>query len=109
MEPVKFDRVVRTPSSEVYVLWSDNQRMGQLDVHYAHDVIHATLILERDLSLDDQEELVHQIDQDIVSSYLPNFDREDFIVTVFRGTELESFSDGGAGLEEELEPDDEDF
>lgn len=109
MEPVKFVRVVRTPSSEVYVLWNDSQRLGQLDVHYAHDVIHATLVLEQHLTLDDQEQLVHQIDQDIVSSYLPNFDREDFIVTVFRGTELESFSDGGTGLEEELELDDEDF
>lgn len=109
MGPVKFDRVVRTPSSEVYVLWHEGERLGQLDVHYAHDVIHATLILERDLSLDEQEELVQQIDQDIVSSYLPQFDREDFIVTVFRGTELESFSDGGTDLEEELELDDEDF
>ncbi|MCS6860739.1 MAG: hypothetical protein NZT92_10525 [Abditibacteriales bacterium] len=109
MESLKFVRVVRTPSSEVYVIWDDNQRLGQVDIHYAHDVIHATLVLEQDLSLDEQEDLVHQIDQDIVSSYLPNFDREDFIVTVFRGTELESFSDGGTDLEEELELDDEDF
>jgi hypothetical protein len=100
---------VRTASSEVYVLWSHDDRLGQLDVHYAHDVIHATLVLESDLTQDEQEQLVRQIDQDIVSSYMPNFDREDFIVTVFRGAEMESFSDGGPELEEELELDDEDF
>jgi hypothetical protein len=109
MQSVKFVRVVRTPSSEVYVVWNGDHRLGQVDVHYAQDVVHATLVLERDVNQDDQEQLVHQIDHDIVSSYLPNFDREDFIVTVFRGMELESFSDGGPELEEELELDDEDF
>ena len=59
-----------------------------IDFHFAQDTIHATLILEQDLNPEQEEELLSQIDEDIVSSYLPSFDREDFLVTVFRGEEI---------------------
>ncbi len=97
---VRLARVVRTPSSEVYLLWEDDARVGQVDLHFGPDLIHATLILERELSSEQQADLVDQIDQEIVSSHLPRFGREDFLVTVFQGRELEPFSDG---------PEDDDF
>ena len=97
---VRLARVVRTPSSEVYLLWEDEVRVGQVDLHFGPDLIHATLVLERELSPEQQADLIDQIDQEIVSSHLPRFGREDFLVTVFQGRELEPFSDG---------PDDDDF
>ena len=97
---VRLTRVVRTQSSEVYLLWEDDTRLGQVDVHYGPDLIHATLILERELSSEQQADVVDQIDQDVVASHLPRFGREDFLVTVFQGRELEPFSDG---------PDEDDF
>lgn len=87
-------RVVRTESSEVYIIWQEDTRLGQVDIHYGWDLIHATLILEKDLSNEQQADLVDLIDQDVVSSHLPRFAREDFLVTVFRGSELDPFSDG---------------
>ncbi len=87
-------RVVRTESSEVYILWQDEVRLGQVDLHFGWDLIHATLILERDLTPEQQADLVDLIDQDVVSSHLPRFAREDFLVTVFKGQELDPFSDG---------------
>ena len=104
---VRLVRVVRTQHSEVFILWQDDVRLGQVDVHYGFDIINATLILEKDLDAEQQAELVDLIDQDIVSSHLPQFAREDFLVTVFRGTELESFSDGEPDVEDE--DDDEEF
>ena len=100
---VRLVRVVRTPSSEVFILWQDDVRLGQVDIHYGFDIINATLILEKDLDPDQQADLVDLIDQDVVSSHLPQFAREDFLVTVFRGTELESFSDGEPEVEDEDE------
>ena len=87
-------RVVRTESSEVYIIWQDEVRLGQVDLHFGWDLIHATLMLERDLTSEQQADLVDLIDQDVVSSHLPRFAREDFLVTVFRGKELDPFSDG---------------
>jgi hypothetical protein len=89
----RLTRLVRTNSSEIYLIWEENNRVGQVDLHYAHDTIHATLILESDLSVTSEEELLTQIDEDIVSSYLPSFERDDFLVTVFRGEEISSYTD----------------
>jgi hypothetical protein len=104
---VKLVRVVRTDTSEIYVIWQDDTRLGQVDIHYGYDLIHATLVLEKDLDADQQADLVDQLDQDVISSHLPQFAREDFLVTVFRGTELESFSDGEPDVEEDEDGDEE--
>jgi len=84
--------LVRTAASEIYVIWEGEKRAGQLHIHFAHYTIHVTLILEIDVSLTDEEDLLTQIDEDIVSSYLPSFEREEMLVTVFRGEEVNSFS-----------------
>lgn len=89
----RLTRLVRTTSSEIYLIWEENNRVGQLDLHYANETIHATLILEADLSVSSEEELLTQIDEDIVSSYMPSFDRNDLLVTVFRGEEISSYTD----------------
>ncbi len=99
----RLTRLVRTRSSEIYLIWEENNRVGQLDLHFAHDTIHATLILEADLSVASEEELRPQIDEDIVSSYLPSFDRNDFLVTVFRGEEISSYTDSQSMQDEEEE------
>ena len=98
--PYRLSRLVRTQSSEIFLVWENDRRIGQLDLHYAHDTIHATLILEADLPVNTEEELLSQIDEDIVSSYLPSFDREDFLVTVFRGEEISSYTDSSGALDD---------
>lgn len=105
---VKLVRVVRTSSSEIYIIWQEDVRLGQVDIHFGDDLIHATLILEKELDADTQADLVDQLDQDVVSSHLSQFERENFLVTVFKGTELESFSDGEPDVEDE-DTDDEEY
>lgn len=93
-------RLVRTVSSEIYMIWEGEKRVGQLHLHFAHYTIHVTLILEVDLALSEEEELLAKMDEDIISSYLPSFEREEMLVTVFRGEEVSSFSYSPTGLEE---------
>ena len=88
----KLSRLVRTVASEIFVIWDKETRVGQLHLHYAHDTIHAVLLLEVDLAVTEEEDLLETIDEDIVSSYLPSFEREDLLVTVFRAEEISSFS-----------------
>lgn len=89
----RFTRSARTTSSEIYVIWEEENRVGQVDLHYSGSTVHATLILEADLSVTSEEELLTQLDEDIVTSYLPSFERDDFFVTVFRGEEISSYTD----------------
>ena len=53
----RLTRLVRTNSSEIYLIWEEENRVGQLDLHFAHDTIHATLILESGLSVTSELEL----------------------------------------------------
>src|SRR3990170_7638423 len=94
-------RLLRTLSSEIYVIWDDERRVGQLDLHYADGSIHASLMLEAELTDREQHDLYAQIDEDVVSSYLPSFEREEFVVTVFRGQEVDSFNYPPATEDEE--------
>ncbi len=96
----KLSRLVRTVSSEIYVVWEGERRVGQIHVHYAHYTVHVTMIFEVDVTLSEEEELLAAIDDDIVSSYLPSFEREEMLVTVFRGEETSSFSYSPNGLDE---------
>lgn len=102
----RLSRLVRTAASEIYVIWERETRVGQVHLHYAHDTIHAALLLEIDLTVAEEEDLLEAIDDDIVSSYLPSFEREDLLVTVFRAEEISSFS--FSTDMDNLGPDDED-
>ena len=103
----KLTRLVRTQSSEIYLVWDADKRVGQIDIHFAHDTIHATVIFESDLSVGEEEELLAQVDDDIVSSYLPRFEREDFVAHVFRGEEISRYTDCSGAMDELDEDDDE--
>lgn len=105
--PFRFSRLVRTTTSEIYVIWEEQTRVGQLHIHYAHDTIHATVILESDLTVPEEDVLLESLDEDIVSSYLPSFEREDLLVTIFRGEELREISYASDDIDA-LGPDDED-
>ncbi len=103
----RLSRNVRTVASEIYIIWDGETRVGQLHLHYAHDTIHAAVLLEVDLSVKEEETLLETIDEDIVSSYLPSFEREDLLVTLFRAEELSSFSYSSQDFEEGLGEDEE--
>ncbi|GDX40370.1 hypothetical protein LBMAG21_06620 [Armatimonadota bacterium] len=103
----KFTRLVRTPSSEIYLFWDGSRRLGQVDVHFAQETVHATVIFETDLSVGEEEDLLAQIDDDIVSSYLPRFEREDFVAHVFRGEEISRYTDC-SGPMDDIDDEDED-
>src|SRR5438552_5408987 len=103
---VKPTRLVRTPTSASYLVWDGDRRVGQLDIHFAHDTIHATIIFEADLNVSDEEELMAQIDDDVVSSYMPRFEREDFVAHVFRGEEISRYTDCSGAMEDIEEEDD---
>ncbi len=92
MNTFRLVRLLRTLSSEIYVIWRGDQRVGQADLHYADNSVQTDLFLESALDDQEQSDLIRQLDDDVVSSYLPSFDRDQFIVTIFIGQEIDSFN-----------------
>jgi hypothetical protein len=102
---LRYDRVCRTPQSEAYLLSQGDAPFGRVDLHFGTSVVHGVLIIERELSDDDLHGLVQRIDDDLV--WTADRPRDDFLVTVYQGTERGVISDGG-DEEEEDDNDDED-
>jgi hypothetical protein len=101
MEPVKFERQFRTPSSEGYYVTQGDERIGRVDLHFASDVVYATLVVEVDVDEDDVQDIIEQVDEELVLS--ADVPREDFLVTVYRGKDLGFYSDDFFGEEEDEE------
>ena len=89
---LRYDRVCRTSHSEAFLLSEDESPFGRVDLHFGASVVHGVLIVERELSDEDLHGLVQRIDDDLV--WTADRPREDFVVTVYRGTERGVISDG---------------
>ncbi|MBU6422906.1 MAG: hypothetical protein KGJ98_09795 [Chloroflexota bacterium] len=105
MEAARFERQVRTETSEVFVVYGGARRVGRLDVHYGRFEVHGTLVLEVELTDDEVQQLIDQVDEELVQTHDP--EREDFLVTVYRGEELGFYSDEYDSEDEEEDGDDE--
>jgi hypothetical protein len=105
MEAARFERTVRTESSEIFAIYGGARRVGRVDVHYGRFEVHATLLVEVDLTDDELQQIIDQLDEELVQTHDP--EREDFLVTVFKAEELGFYSDeyegddDDAGEEEE--------
>jgi hypothetical protein len=88
---LRYDRVCRTAESEAFLLSEGDSPIGRVDLHYGASVVHGVLIVERDMSDEDLHGLVQRIDDDLV--WTADKPREDFLVTVYRGTERGVISD----------------
>ena len=106
MEAARFERTVRTDSSEIFNVYGGARRIGRVDLHYARFEVHATLILDVDLTDDELQQLIDQVDEELVQTHDP--EREDFLVTVFKGEELGFYSDEFESEDEEDEEEEED-
>lgn len=101
----RFERESRTPNSEAYAILQDDQLVGRVDLHFTSTVVQATLAVEESLTDDEIEGLIEMIDDDLVVT--ADTPREDFIVAVYQGRSLGTYSDtdfdndGDEGLTEE--------
>lgn len=91
MEAARFERAVRTDSSEIFTIFGGARRIGRVDLHYGRYEVHATLLLDVELTDDELQQLIDQLDEELVQTHDP--EREDFLVTVFKAEELGFYSD----------------
>lgn len=91
LESLRFDRSFRTPSSEGYHVMLGTERIATADLHYTSADVRCTLVIERELGREEIAHIIERIDEDLVLS--ADTPREDFLVTVFQGTEYGFFSD----------------
>jgi hypothetical protein len=96
-----FERECRTPQSECYTVMQDDTALGRVDIHFAQNIIHATLSIAESLTNDEIQDLVDTIDEELLDSV--GITRQEVIVHVHQGRDLGVFStrnfDGNGGHE----------
>jgi hypothetical protein len=106
MATYNFEREIRTAQSEAFIIESNGEEIGRVDLHYAGSTAHATLCVPAEFDDDAIEELIGEIDERLVMSW--DSLRDDFIVTVWAGREVGVFSESGDDDDEDDDEDDED-
>jgi hypothetical protein len=105
MAKFNFEREARTPQSEAFIIESDGDEIGRVDLHYSNATAYATLCVPSDFDDQQIEELIGEIDERLVMSWEPL--RDDFVVTVWSGREVGVFSESGDDDDDEDEDGDE--
>lgn len=91
MPDYRFVRLWRTSQSEAYEILDAQEPLARIDLHYTSSVVYGLMILEKELPEEGVQDLIEVIDSEIVDSV--DTPREDFLVSVYLGTELGTYSD----------------
>lgn len=67
------------------------ERIATVDLHFTVSDVRCTLVVEKTMDREEIAHVIERIDEDLVLS--ADVAREDFLVTVFQGTEYGFFSD----------------
>lgn len=95
MPSTHFERIARTPQSEAWRIETESAVIGRVDLHFTGAKAYGILIVHTSVPEEDIEELIAEVDARLVST--ADEYREDFVVTVWRGTEFGTYSEDDAG------------
>ncbi len=99
LDNVRYDRLCRTPRSESYLISQGEAAIARVELHYTTSVVYGLLVVERELAEAEVTGLIGRIDDDLVQS--ADVPRDDFIVSVYRGSEIGVFSDADSADDED--------
>lgn len=91
MADFTFEREVRTPYSEAYLVMELDRQVGRVDIHFTPEMVHVALTVDESLTQDAVQQIIDTVDEDIVDAVGVN--RGNFVVHVFQGRETGVFSD----------------
>ena len=91
MDDLRFERQYRTAHSEGYLLFDGSDRLGRIELHFTPSVVYGTMAIERELPEDDVLDIIEQADDELVMT--ADVPRDDFIVSVYQGRDVGTYSD----------------
>jgi len=86
-----FEREVRTPYSEAYLVMEMDRQVGRIDIHFAPEMVHVAVSVDESLTQETIRQIIDAVDEDIIDAV--GINRGNFVVHVFQGRETGVFSD----------------
>ncbi len=90
MDKFYFERECRTRSSECYTVLYGEESVGRLDIHFADNVVHASLNVLTHVTPQQIQELIDSMDEDLCEAV--GVTKEEIVVHVHQGKDLGVFS-----------------
>ena len=92
MSDLNFEREVRTPHSEAYLIMELDRQVGRVDIHFTPEMVHAAVSVDESLTQETIQQIIDTMDENIVDAV--GINRGNFVVHVFQGRETDVLSDG---------------
>ena len=89
--PYDYEREVRTPQSEAYLILDGDNPVGRIDTHFLPGIAHIAIAVDRRLTTDQIEEIIADIGADMLNTV--GADRDTHMYHIFQGEEIRVFSD----------------
>ncbi len=89
--PFDYEREVRTPSSEAFLILNGEDTVGRIDTHFLPGVAHIAIAVEQSLTDEQIEEIISDIDSDMLNTV--GSERDSHMFHIFQGHEIRVFSD----------------
>ena len=91
--PFDYEREVRTPQSEAYLILDGEQPVGRIDTHFMPGLAHVSIAVNSNLTAEQIDEILSDIDADMLNTVGTEHDTHHF--HVFQGNEIRVFSNAG--------------
>ena len=91
MVDFSFEREVRTPYSEAYLVMEMDRQVGRIDIHFTPEMVHVAVSVDESLTQEAIHQIIDAVDEDIIDAV--GINRGNFVVHVFQGRETGVFSD----------------
>ena len=91
MAELKFEREVRTPYSEAYLVMELDRQVGRVDIHFTSEMVHVAVSVDESLTQETVQQIIDTIDEDMVDAV--GIARGNFVVHIFQGRETGVLSD----------------
>ena len=91
MAELKFEREVRTPYSEAYLVMELDRQVGRVDIHFTPEMVLVAVSVDESLTQETVQQIIDTIDEDMVDAV--GIARGNFVVHIFQGRETGVLSD----------------
>ena len=91
MADLRWEREVRTPYSEAYLVMEQGRQVGRLDIRFTPEMVNVAVSVDESLTQETVQQIIDTVDEDLVDAV--GINRGNFVVHIFEGRETGVLSD----------------
>ena len=91
MADLRWEREVRTPYSEAYLVMEQGRQVGRVDIRFTPEMVNVAVSVDESLTQETAQQIIDTVDEDLVDAV--GINRGNFVVHIFQGRETGVLSD----------------